>query len=98
MNAVSLLLGDERGIYIPLHFVNDFDVTKWGLTPNSWEVITCMAGPDDEGYWEAWDQILDHAEYHKDGNVWQLHQDGDLFALCYELMTDEEKDNFGFED
>ena len=100
MNAIELLLSDARGVYIPRDFVEGFDVTRWGLDPDSWEVQTC-ADPDSEGYWDAWIQILDRAQWEKhekDGNVWRLHQDGDLWAICYELMTDEEKSNFGFED
>lgn len=93
MNAVAHLLSDARGIYIPRDFVDSFNADDWGLDPYSWEFIACMTGPGDD-YWEAWNAILDKAEYHKDGNVWRLHQDGDLWAICYELMTDEEKINF----
>ena len=96
MQAVELLLNDARGIYIPRDFVEGFDVTKWGLDPDSWEVQTC-ADPDNLLYWDAWIQILDNAEFQHDGNVWRLHQDGDLWAVCYELMTDEEKQNFEFD-
>lgn len=97
MEAVSILLSDARGIYIPRDFAQGFDVKEWGLDPDSWEVQTCE-DPDNLLYWDAWEQIINNAEYHKDGNVWRLYQDGDLFAICYELMTDEEKKNFGFED
>ena len=97
MNAVELLLSDARGVYIPRDFVDAFDVTKWGLIPELWAVQTC-ADPDDECYWDAWNEILDRAEYRKGDHVWRLHHDGDLWAICYELMTDEEKQNFGFED
>lgn len=98
MQAVEILLSGARGVYIPANFVSEFDVTQWGLDPESWEVQTCSEGQDCLLYWDAWMEILDKAEYSKDGNVWRLHQDGDLFAICYELMTDEEKEGFGFED
>ena len=99
MQAVEILLSDARGVYIPANFVDGFDVTQWGLDPDSWAVKTCEGNnPCDEHYWDAWMEILDKAEYHKDGNVWRLYQDGDLFAICYELMTDEEREGFGFEE
>ena len=99
MNAVEILLSDARGVYIPANFVDEFDVTQWGLDPESWAVQTLAnEGECSEHYWDAWIEILDKAEYRKDGNVWRLYQDGDLFALCHELMTDEEKQGFGFED
>lgn len=98
MQALEILLSDARGVYIPRDFVEGFDVTQWGLDPNSWIVKTCLEGPDADNYWGVWDEILDRAEYHKDGNVWRLYQDGNLWAVCYELMTDKEKADFGFED
>ena len=100
MNAIELLLSDARGAYIPRDFVEGFDVTQWGLDPESWEVQRCASGPEVEDYWDAWEQILSNAEFrrHEGHHVWRLHQDGDLWAVCYELMTDEEKRNFGFEE
>ena len=99
MNAVELLLSDARGVYIPRDFVEDFDVTRWGLDPDSWAIKTC-ADPEDLNYWDAWNDILGRSEFkqYEGHNVWRLHQDGDLWAICYELMTDEEKTNFGMED
>jgi hypothetical protein len=96
MESIILLLNDARGHYIPQNFAECFNVSEWGLDPESWEVKS-IEDSNSEHYWDAWDQILNKAEYHKDGNVWRLHQDGDLWAICYELMTDEEKNNFGFE-
>ena len=100
MKAVEIILSDARGVYIPRDFVEGFDLAKWGLPkhPDDCDIEICANGPDEEGYWEAWENILSQAKYEKDGNVWRLHQDGDLFAYCYELMTDDEKYNFGFED
>ncbi len=95
--AIDLLLSDARGVYIPRDFCEEFNITMWGLDPESWEVQTCKAGPDTDGYWDAWTEILDKAKYKLKEDTYTLHQDGDLFAMCYERMTDEEKCNFGFE-
>jgi hypothetical protein len=81
---VACLLSDHRGIYIPQDFCNGFD---------GWEGIdeqdknTCLNGPDEEWYWEAWDNILQNATYTdpNDGSVWGLYQDGDLFAFRIDL-------------
>lgn len=96
MDAINLLLSDNRGIYIPRDFVTDFDLTKFhGIS--SEDIETCK-NPDDDWYWEAWDSILNNASYTDDeGNEYTLHQDGDLWLICFELMTDEEKQNFGFD-
>ena len=98
LDAVEHLLSDARGQYIPRDFVACFDLVDWGIDPESWAANTCSAGPDEEGYWDAWDEILRKAEYKEDGYTWRLYQDGDLWALCDELMSDEEKKNFGFDE
>lgn len=97
MKAVELLLSDARGVYIPANFIEMFDLTSWNLDSNSWAVKECQ-DKDNENYWDAWNNILDNAYMEKDGHTWRLHQDGDLWAICYELMTDEEKTNFGFDE
>lgn len=96
--AVALLLDDNRGTYIPKNFVEDFTMAEWGLDPESWEVMTCQ-DRDSEGYWDAWDVILNNAKYHDptDGSVHTLYQEGALWAICIDKMTNEEKRNFGFD-
>ena len=96
LDAVELLLSDARGHNIPRDFIANFDITLWGIDPESWEANTCAAGPEEEGYWDAWAEICDQAEYKQGEYVWVLHQDGDLWAICYDLMADEEKRNFDF--
>jgi hypothetical protein len=48
--------------------------------------------------WERGTDVLSNASYTDDkGNVFTLYQDGDLWAICFDKMTDGEKENFGFE-
>lgn len=96
LDNVEILLSDARGIYIPRDFVQGFDLTKWyGINESDVEILQ---DPDNEFYWEAWESVLNNAKFKSDdGRVFSLWQDGDLFAICYEMMTDEEKHNFGFD-
>jgi hypothetical protein len=101
MEAVMLILSDSQGIYIPQNFIEKIvDTTivgSWSGIGES-EKAECLKGPKLDTYWEAWDDILDNARYHHpDGSVYTLHQDGDLFMLCLERMTIEEKRKFGFD-
>jgi len=105
MDAVNLILSDARRIYIPRDFLTDNQnqiawkhCAAWGLTKlNSLHWIMAT-DPDSGFYWEDWDWILNNAKYtDKEGNVYRLYQDGDLWGLCYDKMTDEEKKNFGME-
>ena len=97
LDAVEILLSDCRGTYIPRDFIANFDITEWNIPIDHWSADAC-ADPDCDIYWDAWNYILDNAYYTNAGNVWFLYQDGDLFAYCLELMTDEEKSNLGFEE
>lgn len=96
ISSVELLLSDARGVYIPRDFATGFDMAAWHVKPDDAEIL---ANPDHEWYWEAWNDVLNYAYYiDNEGNKYHLMQDGDLWAYCYELMTDKEKHNFGFED
>lgn len=106
LNAVTLILSDNRGIYIPRDFLCDdyneiaFEhCLSWGLTAENFHNWQDAADPENEGYWDAWDWILNNAKYtDESGNVYYLYQDGDLWGLCHERMTKEEMHNFGFDD
>jgi hypothetical protein len=105
MDAVVLILSDARGVYIPRDFLTDNQnqivwehCAAWGLTGENVNRWHMAAQPESEFYWEDWDWILSNAKYTtKEGDVYHLYQDGDLWALCYDKMTDEEKENFGME-
>ena len=97
MSGIEILVGDNRGQYIPQFFA-EYCSDKWdGIHPDDMQVL--LDGPDNEWYWETWDSVHTTAKHvDKNGNTWYLYQDGDLFAICEELMTDEERENFGFSD
>lgn len=96
MENINLLLSDARGVYIPRDFVQGFDLSKWkGIRSDDAKICE---NPENQWYWDAWTSILDNATYtHEDGRIFRLHQNGDLWAICYEQMSEEEKTNFGFE-
>lgn len=105
MEAVICILSSARGIFIPRDFLTDSynDVNKkhceaWGLTEENKPYWKGATDTDNDDYWECWNWVLDNAEYRtEDGDVYQLHQDCDLWVICFEKMTDEEKENFGFD-
>ena len=97
MENIQLLLSDRHGFHIPKAFTQNFKLDKF--TGISEDDIKECSNPDNEGYWDAWTKILDNAKYtHDDGRVFTLHQDGDLWLLCVDKLTPEERKNFGFDD
>lgn len=96
LENIEILLSDARGIYIPRDFVQGFDLSKWSCISES--DIEILQNPENDFYWDSWESVLNSAKFTADdGRVFTLWQDGDLFAICYESMTDEEKQNFGFD-
>lgn len=82
----SVLLFDEnRGVYIPQNFVNETGnsieevAEKWHLNIDDLKIL--VNGPDDEMYWDAWDNVLRDAWTIHEGKKYTLHQDGDLWAV-----------------
>jgi hypothetical protein len=99
LKNAELLLDSARGVYIPRDFVASFTLSKWQGIPE-WAIKAC-SDPDGEDYWEGWTEILYGAVYTApDGRVFSLHQtgDGDLWGICYERLTPEEREAFGFEE
>jgi len=92
-NIETLLLG-ARGIYIPRDFFQGFDLEKWHLKD---EDLTALNDPENENYWDVWENVLNTAYFEIGGKKYSLYQDGDLMAICYDSLTDEEKDNLGFD-
>ena len=89
-----MLLSDSRGIYIPNNFYTDFDLEKWHLAHLD---LSDLDDVENESYWDTWEMVLNTAYFVLDGKRYELHQDGDLWAVCYAEMTDEEKESFGWD-
>lgn len=94
MSGVTLLIDGANGIYVPKIFSTRFDLDEWGINvPDQLE----LQDIDNLYYWDTWHDVLTNAKYiDKDGHVWTLWQDGDLWAVCEELLTEEERENFGW--
>jgi hypothetical protein len=85
MTYSELFLDGNRGIYIPQQFAEAIDPADWtGIDTEDLDVL--RAGPDHESYWDAWQDVLDHAET-KDGRV--LWQDGDLWLVALDKAIED---------
>ncbi len=75
------IIDSHHGIYIPKIF-NDFMGWEKGISSEDVEILN---NPDHEFYWEVWEMVLNNAEFeHKEsGLIWNLSQEGDLFAVHY---------------
>jgi hypothetical protein len=105
----TLLISDRHGVYIPQVFAETID---WNALDN-WnedQKSILLDGPDNESYWDAWQEILDNCEtvdggrLHQDGDVWVVYVDkaiSDLNAylndqLEYETSHPDAGDNYAY--
>lgn len=88
-----LFVDSHWGIYVPQRFAEIVTAKGHrdlvtGVSPEDWEIL--MAGPEHEYYWDTWDDVLDNARV----GAFHLHQDGDLWLVDWDAMTDEEREEF----
>jgi len=84
MEHRRILISESAGIYIPRNFYEHFDFGSWGLNISEFKDLS---SPDNENYWEAWQDLLDTAEHtDEQGMIWRLEQDGDLWAINTEFL------------
>jgi len=91
-DTIEILIDGSSGQFVPQRFVNEMDLSKFEGIDET-DIESCQ-DPECEWYWDAWDQILSNAIYRENGEVWRLHQDGDLFLVNDDRMTEEEKAEF----
>jgi len=92
MTGFKILLSDSNGVYIPKMFVNGFEGWK-NITDQDIEILN--EGIDGNLYWDTWDNVIQKTEYvDEEGHIWHLYQDGDLFAVCHELVDEAREERF----
>lgn len=77
-----LYLPDAHGIYIPKAFAEQTKrMCVAHVSAEDWECLD--AGPDNEWYWEAWQNVLDHAVLTdpSNGKRYTVYQDGDCWLI-----------------
>lgn len=98
LQAIEILLDSARGIYIPRDFVNDTLIGEFGWQGITEEDIKALSDPTNEWYWDTWETVLNNATYISAcGKKYTLHQDGDLFAICFDLLTETQRIELGFD-
>lgn len=89
-----LFLSDARGVNIPKDFANAFEDRKAsvsGVDESTWMILE--AGPEDEGYWDAWDEVeRDAIVTDLGGTQYRIHMDGDCWLIPMGMGWDEKTD------
>jgi len=92
-NGVALLVADNQGIYIPKIFAMNLADAWEDIVQEDLEIL--KEGPENHMYWDVWSDMMSFTHHvDSEGNKWYLWQDGDLWAVCPDLMNDEEYEEF----
>lgn len=103
MSGIRLILSSAVGQYIPRAFAQMLLRGEHpALMPNGdnkEDVLKdlnflLLNSLSDDGYWDAWNDVLNNYSVQEGEHTWTLHQDGDLFLVCPEKMTDREFGDF----
>ena len=78
---MELLIDGNQGIYIPQQFAKQYGqfMLKAGLKE---EMQILLNGPDDDLYWQVWDEVIDSLEISIGGIKHTLYENGDLWLIA----------------
>ena len=89
--TTKLLVSDAHGIHIPSIFAstvsNVCDTEGEELKGEMLVDMSLIKNPDNEMYWEAWDNVLENVYVYEEANnsmgfeLYSLHHNGDLWAI-----------------
>lgn len=99
MQNIECIVNSAHGVFVPMVFAQT--VNRGLLSGVSAETLDYLAkeeSADDVDFWDVWDNVLNSARITHNGKIYHLHQDGDLFAIDWDNLTNDEKYNFGFDD
>jgi len=83
-NEVILISDSHHGIYIPQIVVTEnLSMPNWNFSEcNEDDIKIVIEGPDNEWYWDAWNNILDNVIiYDNEGEKYFLCHNEDLWAV-----------------
>lgn len=98
MQNVECIVNSAHGVFAPMVFAQT--VNRELLSGVSVETLDYLAKEDsieDDGFWDVWDSVLNNARIAHNGKIYHLHQAGDLFAIDWDNLTEDESEAFGLE-
>jgi hypothetical protein len=90
-NYIQLYSDSSRGVTIPKHFAES--VVRERVSGIDLADLDYLLDSDitDDGYWDTWDDVVSNVILtYNDGDQFTLHQNGDLFTICLDKISDEQ--------
>ena len=99
MQNVECIIDGQHGVYVPMVFAQTVNrALLSGVAAETLDYLAKEESVGDDGFWEEWDSVLNNARITHNGKIYHLQQDGDLFAIAWDNLTDEEMVSFGLGD
>ena len=99
MQNVECIVDGAHGVYVPRVFAQTVNrAILSGVAAETLDYLAKVESVEDDWFWEEWDSVLNNARITHNGKIYHLHQDGDLFAIDWDNLTDEEMVSFGLGD
>lgn len=93
---MMLWLSDSRGVYIPRDFANSFAdraAHVAGVDADTWAILE--SGPDNESYWDAWQEVCDNATVTDENGVkYRVEQNGDCWLVPHGMQWDDKTETY----
>ena len=99
MGNIECIVDGSHGVFVPKVFAQT--INRELLSGVSGETLDYLAKEEsleDDGFWDAWDSVLNNARITHNGKIYHLHQDGDLFAIDWDNLAEDESEVFGLKD
>ena len=98
MKNIKCVVDGRHGVFVPQWFAQTVNRELLsGVTAETLDYLAKEESLEDDGFWDAWDSVLNNARITHNGKIYHLHQDGDLFAIDWDNLTDDESEAFGLE-
>ena len=98
MQKVECIVDSRHGVFVPMLFARTVNrALLSGVTTEDLDYLAKEESTENDGFWDTWDSVLNNARITHNGKIYHLHQDGDLFVIEWENLTEEESEAFGLE-
>ena len=95
MENVKCIVDGTNGVFVPMVFAQTVNrALLSGVTAETLDYLAQNSSVEDDGFWDAWDSVLNNARITHNGKIYHLHQDGDLFIIDWDNLTDDESEAF----
>ena len=96
MQNIKCIVDGRHGVFVPQWFAQTVNrALLSGVTTEDLDYLAKEGSIEDDGFWDIWDSVLNNARITHNGKIYHLHQDGDLFAIDWDNLADDEFEAFG---